>query len=136
MNQMNYRERQALDHWLTTPPEDDEPDEGIEVQPELDVPDVYDRLQQVEDELHAAQQNEKALDEHLRAALADAAATRDALTVARADLLTLARAQGGPLLLTVLAHINEMPAGFCYCDDCRNATSIRILARIWKEGQQ
>lgn len=130
VNQMNYRERQALDHWLTTPPDDgdDEEREAYERDPQqAEIEHLKDSLAQ------STQQCIELEDKYSRA--------MDDLAAARADLNSLANAAvvaggaGGAFLVERLAHINDMPPGWCYCDDCRNAASIRILARVWKEGQ-
>jgi hypothetical protein len=120
VNQMNSFDKQALDHWITREQPDD--DEG-----------PYD---------HAPDPQQAEI-EHLKNSLAcatqDAVELENDLAAARADLTTLAHcanARGsGPDLVARLAHI-ELTQGFCYSDDCRNATSIRILARIWKEGRR
>ncbi len=117
---MNF-DKQALDRWITTPPDDGDDEER----------EAYERDPQQAEIEH--------LKDSLACATQDAVNLENELAAARADLATLAHCANsrgsGPDLVARLAHI-ELTQGFCYCDDCRNATSIRILARIWKEGQQ
>jgi hypothetical protein len=111
-------DKQALDRWIEREDPSLADDDDGQPPPEVDVPDVYDQLQAAQDAL---------------------VATRHALAEARADLVALAGEKertmlgAGLGLAERLAHIDSMPRGFCYCGDCANATSIRILARIWTQ---